>query len=115
MEALDLAGIAGTGDWERLIDELGCLAGVQRGGDHAGVCLSGKPGRIDIGLTEDQAIDADRKSSLYHVRLIAAEDDGILRREQEVLVILRKCDADLAGDGIRCGVAFVDDPAFQNA
>ena len=115
VKALDLAGVAGSRDRERLVDKLGGLAGIKRRGDHACVCLPGEPVRVNIGLAEDEAVNADLEGPLDHIRLVAAENDTVFGREQEVLVGLRKCDADFAGDGIRGGIAFVDDTSFQNA
>ena len=65
-------------------------------------------------LAQHQAADVHFQRPAHHVRLMAAEHDGLPLLEQQILLALGQGDHHLAGDGVRILPGLVEDFSFQH-
>ena len=115
MEADQIAGGAGAGDGDGLIDQAVDAAGVKGSGDDAGLARVLDPLRIHIGLAQDQAGHLHVQRAADHIRLAAAQHDAVGAVEQQVLAALGQGNGHAAGQGIHQVAALAHDAALDNA
>ena len=115
MEADQVAGGAGPGDGNGLIDQAVNAAGVKGGGDDAGLAGILDPLRVHVGLAQDQAGHLHVQRTADHVRLAAAQHDAVGAVEQQILAALGQGDGHAAGQGVHQIAALAHDAALDNA
>ena len=115
VEGLKILPPADAGNLDGVVDHPGGLVGVERRGDDAGVCLLLAQIFGQLRLADDQAADLLLERAAGHLRLFADDDDGVRAAEQEIFIVLRQRDADLAADGVGEISVFVDDLAVKHA
>ena len=114
MEGDDVFLFAYSGDGDRLIDDSGHPAGVQRGGDDAGGRLPLGPAAFDLCLADDEAVDSLIQRHLDDLRLVAADQDAVPVNGAEILKRLGQGNHYLAGDGVHIVAEFIDQLALQH-
>ena len=115
MEADQIAGGAGSGDRDGLIDQAVDAAGVKGRGNDAGLARVLDPLRIHVGLAQDQAGHLHVQRPADHVRLAAAQHDAVGAVEQQILAVLGQGDGHAAGQGIHQIAALAHDAALDHA
>ena len=115
VEADQILRVARAGDRDRLIHQPRHAAGIERGGDDAGLAGVFKPRGVDVGLAEDDALHADVERAADHIRLVAAENDAVGVGEEQVVAALRQGDRHHAGHAVDLLGAVVEDAPLDDA
>ena len=101
-------------DRGRLEDQPGCPIGIIRCGNDTGGGVHVPEVVAKLCLTQNQAIYIHLQSPADHVGLVAAQDDGIGRVEQQIFSALGQSDGHFTGHRIGVFTGFVQDLAFQH-
>ena len=115
VEADNVVGEAGPGDGDGLVNQPVDPGGVQGRGDDAGLAGVLQPLRVDVRLAEDEAGHAHLQRPAHHIRLVAADHDGLPAAEEQVVAALGQGDGHGAADGVGGLAAVVEDAALQHA
>ena len=115
VEADHVLRLARAGDRDRLIHQPRHAAGIERGGDDAGLARVLQPRRVHVGLAEDDALHADIERAADHIRLVAAEDDAVGVGEEQVVAALGQGDRHHAGHAVDLLGAIVEDAPLDHA
>lgn len=115
MEALQPFPAANTIHGNGVVDEPGGAHGVKGRGDDAR--LRGNIAKLlgELRLADDEAADVFLHGTPHHLRLIAADDDGILAVEEQVFPGLGQGDAHFTGDHVHEIAVFVENLSLQHA
>ena len=114
VEADQIVLPADPADGGGLEDHPGSPVGGVGGGDDAGGGGKGAQLLVQLRLAQDQGGDVHLQGPADHIRLMAAEDDGVLPAPQQALPALGQGNGDLAGDGIHLIPGIVEDLALQH-
>ena len=114
MEAHQILGAADTAGGRGLEQQTGSTVGIVGGGDDAGG--GGKLAQllVQLCLTQHQTVYVHLQSSADHIRLVAAQNDGIRLVKQQVFPALGQRDGDLAAEQVSAFTGFVEHLALQS-
>ena len=115
MEALQLLGAADAADGGGLEDQTGGTVSIKGGKDDARSCGQVPQLFRQLRLTQHQAAYIHFQRPADHLRLMAAEDNGLFLVKQQILPAHGQGDGDLAGDGIGAFAGGVEHFALQHA
>ena len=77
MEADQIPVVTHSADGGGLEDQPGSPVGIKGGGDDAGFCGHRPQFLGNHGLAQHQTVDVHFQRSADHIRLVAADDDGV--------------------------------------
>ena len=115
MEAFQALPAADMVHGDGVVDQPGGADGVVGRGDNAGPGGNAPQRLGELGLTDDQAADVLLHGAAGHFGLVAAEDDGVLAVEQQILPAVGQGDGHLAGDGVHQVAGLVENLALEDA
>ena len=115
MEAHNVLRVADAADGDGLIDQPHRAVGVKGRGDDAGFRGQAAQLLVQLGLTKDHAAHVHFQCTPDHIRLVPADDNGILTGEKQVFTALWQCNAHVARDGVHKIAGFVQNAPFQHA
>ena len=113
MEANQVLGAADTAGGRGLEQQTGCPISIIGGGDDAG--SGGKLPQLlaELGLAQNQTVYIQFQRSADHIRLMAAQNNGIFLVKQQILPALRQSDGDLTAEKVSVFTGFVENLALQ--
>ena len=114
VEADHALGVADAPDRGRLEQEPAGPVGIEGCGNDDSLRGEVPQLRRQGRLAQHQTGHVHFQRPADHIRLVAAQDDGFLLLEQQILLILGQGDDHLAGDDVRIFPGLIEHPSFQH-
>ena len=114
MEAHQIVALADALNGQGVADQMHGPVGVIGGGNDAGIRVHIQQLLLHLCLTDDDAGGVQLNGPADHIRLVAADNDGFRRGEQQVFPPGRQGNGHFAGNLVPNLTACVQHPAFQN-